>query len=44
MANGADFDPATPHDWHVLEAEWQSKAERLDQVAEDRASYGSKSE
>ena len=40
--NGADFDPATLHDWHVLEAEWKSQAERLDQVAEERASYGEK--
>lgn len=38
--NGADFDPATLHDWHVLEEEWKSQPKRLDRVAEERASYG----
>lgn len=38
--NGADFDPATLHDWHVIEEEWTSQAKQLDRVAEKRASYG----
>ncbi len=38
--NGADFDPETLHDYHTLEEERQSQAERLDRVAEERASYG----
>ena len=38
--NGADFDPATLHDWHVLEDEWKAQTKRLDRVAEEHASYG----
>lgn len=37
--NGADFDPATLHDWYVLEEEWKSQTKRLDRVAADHAGY-----
>ncbi len=38
--NGADFDPETLHDWHDLEEGWKFQTERLDHVADERASYG----
>ncbi len=38
--SGADFDPATLHDWHVIKEEWASQAKHLDRVAEERISYG----
>jgi len=30
--NGADFDPATLHDWPLHEATWRAAAERWEQV------------
>jgi len=38
--NGADFDPATLHDWHIVEGEWESQSNRLDCVADERSTYG----
>ena len=38
--NGADFDPATLHDWPDFEHEWVARARGWAKVAEDRAKYG----
>jgi len=38
--NGADFDPATLHDWHIVQDEWNSQSARLDCVAEQGSNYG----
>lgn len=39
--NGADFDPATLHDWPEYESEWVAQAQKWAKVAEERAAYGS---
>ena len=38
--NGADFDPATLHDWPDYESEWLAQTRKWAKVAEERASYG----
>lgn len=38
--NGADFDPATLHDWPEYESAWIAQAQKWASVAEDRAGYG----
>jgi hypothetical protein len=38
--NGADFDPATLHDWPEYESEWLLQTRKWAKVAEDRGSYG----
>jgi hypothetical protein len=39
-SNGADFDPATLHDWPEYESEWAAQAQKWAKVAEERAAYG----
>lgn len=38
--NGADFDPATLHDWPDYESEWLAHARKWAKVAEEKATYG----
>ena len=38
--NGADFDPATLHDWPEYESAWIAQAQKWVRVAEDKAGYG----
>lgn len=38
--NGADFDPATLHDWPDYESEWIAQARKWAKVAEEKATYG----
>jgi len=38
--NGADFDPATLHDWPEYESDWVTQAQQWAKVAEERARYG----
>ena len=38
--NGADFDPATLHDWPEYESAWVAQAQKWAKVAEERAPYG----
>ncbi len=39
--NGADFDPATLHDWDLYESEIKTRAQdQWAKVAEERADYG----
>lgn len=38
--NGADFDPATLHDWPDYESQWLAQAQKWERVAEDKAGYG----
>jgi hypothetical protein len=38
--NGADFDPATLHDWPDYESEWIARARKWANVAEKKAVYG----
>ncbi len=42
--NGADFDPATLHDWSTYAEEIAAKMDRLAMVAEERGSYGKATE
>ncbi len=42
--NGADFDPATLHDWPDYEEAWRAQAIRWARVAEDKAGYGADGE
>lgn len=37
--NGADFDPATLHDWPDYEAAWRAQANKWARVAEERVGY-----
>jgi hypothetical protein len=38
--NGADFDPATLHDWPDYENAWIAQARQWARVAEEKATYG----
>ena len=38
--NGADFDPATLHDWPDYERDWITRARQWAKVAEEKATYG----
>ena len=38
--NGADFDPATLHDWPDFENQWIVQTSKWAQVAEEKATYG----
>lgn len=38
--NGADFDPATLHDWPDYAEAWRAQAEKWARVAEETAGYG----
>ncbi len=38
--NGADFDPATLHDWPDYESEWIAHAHGWARVAEEKDTYG----
>ena len=38
--NGADFDPATLHDWPDYESAWLAHARNWARVAEEKARYG----
>ena len=42
--NGADFDPATLHDWPDHEEAWRAQARKWTRVAEERAGYGTDGE
>lgn len=42
--NGADFDPATLHDWPDYEPQWRARALSWARVAEDGEGYGTKQE
>lgn len=37
--NGADFDPATLHDWPDNETAWRAQASKWSRVAEDGSDY-----
>jgi hypothetical protein len=38
--NGADFDPATLHDWPDYESAWLAQTRKWAKVAEEKATYG----
>ena len=38
--NGADFDPATLHDWPDYESAWLARVREWGKVAEEKTTYG----